>query len=158
MKKVWIASIFVILMLMIPFTNVVGTSEVGEDCNCKPINDIQVVRIERLLDRLESRINFILLKYGDIPEVAEKNEEIYDKISTLKEINNELKLNSSLLDFPNICSILDNYFNLLWDIREKISDIYWFFIFFTFVSVLIEMIMTFIWTIGFVLGCWNWPV
>ena len=157
MKKVWIASILAILMLTVPLTSVVSANEI-EDCNCKPINDIQVVRIERLLDRLESRINFILLKYGDIPEVAEKNEEIYDKISTLKEINNELKLNSSLLDFPNICSILDNYFNLLWDIREKISDIYWFFIFFTFVSVLIEMIMTFIWTIGFVLGCWNWPV
>ena len=134
-------------------------SDVDEDCiECQPVSRVDLLKVRLLLIRLEVFTNVILSRFGNIPRVSEKNEEIYDKISTLKEINNELKLNSSLLDFPNIRSLLDNYFNLLWDIREKISDIYWFFIFFTFVSVLIEMIMTFIWTIGFVLGCWNWPV
>lgn len=79
MKKVWIASIFACILLMVPFTNVIGASEVEEDCNCNPtISDSQLVRIERLLDRLESRINFILLRYGHIPEVKEKCEEILE--------------------------------------------------------------------------------
>ena len=81
MKKVWIASILAILMLMVPITNVVSANEV-EDCNCNPISDLQVVRIERLLDRLESRINFILLRYGHIPEVKEKCEEILSIINS----------------------------------------------------------------------------
>ena len=63
MKKVLIASILTCIILMLPLTSVISANEI-EDCNCKPINDLQVVRIERLLDRLESRINFILLKYG----------------------------------------------------------------------------------------------
>ena len=86
MKKVWIASIFATLMLLVPLTSVVGANEV-EDCNCNPISDIQVVRIERLLDRIESRINFILLRHGHIPEVAEKCKEILEIIN-LEDIKN----------------------------------------------------------------------
>ena len=75
-KKVWIASILATLMLMVPLTNVVSANEV-EDCNCNPsISDSQVVRIERLMDMLESSINFIMLRYSHIPEVMEKCEEI----------------------------------------------------------------------------------
>ena len=82
MKKVWIASILATLMLMVPLTSVVGANEV-EDCNCNPtISDLQLVRIERLLNRLENRINFILLRYGHIPEVAEKCEEVLDSINS----------------------------------------------------------------------------
>ena len=81
MKKVWIASIFATLMLMVPFTNVIGASDTVEDCNCNPISDLQLVRTERLLDRLESRINFILLRYGHIPEVSEKCNEILANIN-----------------------------------------------------------------------------
>ena len=68
-------------MLMVPITNVVSANEV-EDCNCNPISDLQVVRIERLLDRLESRISFILLRYGHIPEVEEKCEEVLELINS----------------------------------------------------------------------------
>ena len=82
MKKVWIASILACIMLLVPFTNVISANEV-EDCNCNPtISDSQVVRIERLLDRLESRINFILLRYGHIPEVKEKCQKVLDIINS----------------------------------------------------------------------------
>ena len=63
MKKVWIAGILSTLMLLMPITNVVGANEV-EDCNCYPINDLHLVRVKRLLDRLESRINFITCRCG----------------------------------------------------------------------------------------------
>ena len=76
MRKVWIASILTILMLTVPISSVVSANEV-EDCNCNSsISDSKVVRIERLLDELESRINFILLRYGYILEVKEKCEDI----------------------------------------------------------------------------------
>ena len=82
MKKVWITSILTILMLTVPITSVVSANE-AEDCNCNPtINDSQIVRIERLLNRFESRINFILLRYGYIPEVAEKCEEMLNIINS----------------------------------------------------------------------------
>ena len=53
-----------------------------QDCNCNPISDSQVARFERLLNRVENRINFILLKYGHIPEVKEKCEEILSVINS----------------------------------------------------------------------------
>ena len=106
MKKVWIASIFATLMLLVPLTSVVGANEV-EDCNCNPtVSDLQLVIIERLLDRLESRINFILLKYGHIPEVAEKCEEIIGIINS-----------NDLLDI--ICDFIDilvEYFLAMYEI------------------------------------------
>ena len=82
MKKVWIASIFATLMLTVPLTSVVGASEVEDDCNCNPVSDLHLIRIERLLNRLESRIDFILLKYGHIPEVAEKCHEALELINS----------------------------------------------------------------------------
>ena len=39
-------------------------------------------RIERLLNRLERRVDFILLRYGHIPEVEEKCEEVLDTINS----------------------------------------------------------------------------
>ena len=112
MKKVWIASIFATLMLLVPLTSVVGASEV-EDCNCKPISDSQVVRIERLLNRLENRINFILLRYGHIPEVAENFQEISNKITTLIEMKEEFKLELSLENEPVIFTII---FLMFWTV------------------------------------------
>ena len=96
MKKVWIACIFATLILIVPLTSVVGASDIYEDCNCNPtISDLQVVRTEKLLTMLESRINFILLKLGHVPEVKEKCEEVLEVIHS-----------NRVLDYPIICSIL----------------------------------------------------
>ena len=115
MKKVWIAGILTILMLIVPINSVVGANEV-EDCNCKlVISDSQVVRIERLLDRLESRIDFILLKYGHISGIEENHQEISNKIIKLREMNEELKLASPLQVNEIICIILYSMsFGALW--------------------------------------------
>ena len=111
MKKVWIASILAILMLTVPLTSVVGANEV-EDCNCNPVSDSQVVRIERLLDRLESRINFILSRYSHIQEVKEKCEGI------LELINSDI-----LWDFPIICAFLESIVKSLCNFAEFILEI-----------------------------------
>ena len=112
MKKLWIASIFATLMLTVSLTSVVSANEV-KDSNCKPtISELQVVRIERLLDRLESRINFILLRYGHIPEVEEKCEEVLDVIHS-----------SRILDYSIICSILGNLGNTFASLYESLISI-----------------------------------
>lgn len=81
MRKVWIASILTIIMLLVPMTSVVGSGEV-EDCNCNPVNNLQIGRLERLLNRLESSFNYILLKDGNIPEVEDKCKEILSIINS----------------------------------------------------------------------------
>ena len=81
--------------------SITKTSEDEEDCNCNPISDIQVVRIERLLDRIESRINFILLRHGHIPEVAEK---CRLKTNTKKQ-NNDTDYQSFLHSFLHSSSV-----------------------------------------------------
>ena len=117
MKKVWIASIFATLMLTVPLTSVVGANEV-EDCNCNPVSNLEVVRIERLLTRLESRINFILLKYAHIPEVAEKCQIISENISILKELKEGLNPVLPFQDIPPICYILIPLFIILMTLVE----------------------------------------
>ena len=94
MVKVWIASILATLILMVPMTSAVSANWI-EDCNCNPISDSQVVRIERFFNRLESRINLIMFRYGYIPEIKEKCEEIIDIIHS-----------NIVLDYPIICAIL----------------------------------------------------
>ena len=81
-KKLLIASLFATLMLLVPMTSVVGVSDVEEDCGCQVISSHNLVRAERLLARLEVYINIILLRFGYIPEVAEKSEEILDIINS----------------------------------------------------------------------------
>ena len=152
MKKVWIASILATLMLTVPLTSVVSANEV-EECNCKPtISDLQVIRIERLLNRLESRINFILLKYGHIPEVKEKCEEILDIISS-----------DILWDFPIICSILEHLFDTLWSLYEFLCSILGNHPNNFILHLIIYPIQsTVVYTLGsimiilFLFGCWEW--
>ena len=112
MKKVWIASIFATLMLLVPLTNIVSASDTVEDCNCNPINDLQVVRIERLLNRLESRINFILLRYGHIPKVEEKCEEVLELINS-----------DGLWDI--ICDAINGIIIFMVELREKLPYTLW---------------------------------
>ncbi len=82
------------------------TSDVEEDCNCNPVSNLHLIRLERMLNRLEihTKILSIFSKYN--PEFKEKYQEISNRISTLKETNNELKLGSSDWDYPIICEIL----------------------------------------------------
>jgi hypothetical protein len=70
-------------------------SEYIEDCGCE-INDNNLVRIksllkriESLLDRVEIRIKLITTLYKDHPEVIEDCEEISEKITTFREMNEE---------------------------------------------------------------------
>ena len=111
-NKILIASLFATLMLLVPMTSVVGVSDVEEDCGCQPISNQQSIRIERLQSKLESRINFILLRYGDIPEIAEKCEEVLELINS-----------DGLWDI--ICDAINGIINFMVELREKLPYALW---------------------------------
>ena len=140
--------------------SITKTSESKGDCGCQPVNRAELLRVKLLLIRIEAITNVILSKFGHIPEVAEKCQEITNRIETFKEMNNELKLSSSLWDFQIICSILKNYFGVLnemyewiWDLMYKIQVGIFFFIS---ILYLIGFIQLFIFLIGVGFGCWDW--
>ena len=110
MKKVWIASILACIMLLVPLNSVIGVSDSIEDCDCNPVRNLNVERVERLLNRLESRINFILLRYGHIPEVVEKCHEALELINS-----------DSFIDM--VCNIVWYLLLFIGDLLENISGI-----------------------------------
>jgi len=111
-KKILIASLFATLMLLVPMTSVVGVSDVEEDCGCEVVSSSNLVRVKLLLARLEVYINIILLRFGYIPEVAEKCQEILDVINSNRQ-----------LDFPIICDLLEPIYNQLENIAPIIQDL-----------------------------------
>ena len=109
-KKILIASLFATLMLLVPMTSVIGVSDVEDDCGCEVVSSSNLVRVERLLARLEVYINIILLRFGHIPDVQEKCQEIIDVINSNRQ-----------LDFPIICDILESIWNQLNYIANNIN-------------------------------------
>ena len=140
-KKILIASIFATLMLLVPMTSAVGVSDVSlnrkiekiednntitetydnEDCGCEVVSSQHLVRLERLLNRVESYTKILSILFKFNPEIIEKTEELTNEITALKEINNALKSDYISEDFPIICKIL-------WDIYYQLSEI-WFFLY-----------------------------
>jgi len=69
-------------------------------------------RVKLLLVRLEVYINIILLRFGYIPEVAEKCHEILDVINSNRQ-----------WDFPIICDIVESIYNQIQDILNYLIDL-----------------------------------
>ena len=133
-RKILIASLFATLMLLVPVTSVVGISDISlnrkiekieddntitetydnEDCECQVVNRYDLFRVKLLLVRLKVFTNILLLRFGHIPEIKEKCEEILDLINS---------------DFPIICAILESVWNqykyiinILDDLISKYED------------------------------------
>jgi hypothetical protein len=104
-RKILIASIFATLILLVPMTSVVGVSDVEDDCGCEDVNRYDLFRVKLLLVRLKVYINIILLRFGFIPEVAEKCEEILDVIKSDE-------------TWHPICDILEDYMFSVLDWRD----------------------------------------
>ena len=111
-NKILIASIFSTLMLLIPMTSVVGVSDVEEDCGCQVVNRYDLFRVKLLLVRIKVITNFILLKFGYIPEIKEKCEGILDVINSNRQ-----------LDYPIICDILELIYNQIPYIADILQDL-----------------------------------
>ena len=107
-KKILIASIFATLMLLVPMTSVVGVSDV-EDCGCQVVNSSDLVRVKLLMVRLKVVTNILLLRYGHIPEIQEKCQEILEIINP-----------DNPLDVPLICDIL---LYPIWRLMVKFAEL-----------------------------------
>ena len=79
------------------------TSDVEEDCGCNEVINPKLVFISNLLERVENYVNYIQVKYGYIPDIEEKCNEI------LTNINLRFQAYELICDF-------------LWDIYEPISS------------------------------------
>ena len=106
------------------------TSKTLEDCGCQTVNNHNLNslielsnRIERLLSRVEIFTNFISILYKNNPEISEKCEEISSSITTLKEINKELKLDSSFTDHLIICIVLETILIPLELVEDSIRNL-----------------------------------
>ena len=77
-----------------------------EDCGCEENNRISPVRVNYLLKRLEFGTKILISRYGHIPEVNEKGEELLDIIHTI------------YYDFPIICKIIVPIFEILWELEQ----------------------------------------
>jgi len=90
-----------------------------EDCNCRATDDYDIVRLERLFNRIDSLIDrvetctkLISLMSKDKPEVIEDCEEISDEIKDLSMIVDELNIALSGQDNTIICAILEAMLNV----------------------------------------------
>ena len=99
-KKILIASLFATLILLVPMTSVVGVSDVEEDCECQDVNRYDLFRVKLLLVRIKVITNILLLRFGHIPEVADKCFDILENLDLNK-----------LQGSPIICAILEP----IWD-------------------------------------------
>ena len=99
--------------------SITETSDVDEDClECQPVNRVDLLKVKLLLIRLEAITNVILSKYGHIPEVEEKCQEISENISILKELKEGLNPVLPYQDIPPICYILIPLFIVLMTLVE----------------------------------------
>ena len=192
-KKILIASLFATLMLLVPMTSVVGFSDISlnrkiekiednntitetydnEDCGCQPVSNLNLVRFERLSNRLEKLSNKLEI-YTNIVSIlsknnlviAEKYKDSSNEIVTLKELNEELKTDIIFQDSSFICDILETIFNnveeMLYYYEEKAIEaeeagnnllvFLYLSLWFLYLSIL-----RIIYEIGCNLGCWGPP-
>jgi hypothetical protein len=84
-----------------------------DDCGCQVVNRYDLFRVKLLMFRLKIITNILLLRFGHIPEVAEKCQEILDTINS-----------DSLWDFTIICGMLEQIWNQSSYMHKIICDLY----------------------------------
>ena len=79
----------------------------NEDCfECQPVNRVTLLKVRLLLIKLRTITNIIKSRFGHIPEIQEKCEEVFVNVASLRERINDLKPDLPWEDNPIICSIL----------------------------------------------------
>jgi hypothetical protein len=100
-----------------------------EECReCNEVSDADLIRVERLLNRVEvySKLLSVLGKYN--PELREMSEELSDEITTLNDLYEELNLHQSSQYIPIVCEIVESIMtslgNILIPVYELINRFY----------------------------------
>ena len=152
-KKILIASLFATLMLLVPMTSVAGLSDVEDDCECQDVNRYDLYRVKLLLVRIKVITNILLLRFGHIPEIAEKCSDILENLDLNK-----------LQEPPIICAILEsicNQIDYIYDVLDYLLTVYedYEIIFFIIASLIppLAWIGVIVYSLGVPFGCWELP-
>ena len=93
----------------------------AEDCDCQEIDSKNLVRVKLLLSRLKVSANILLLRYGHMPEVKEKCQELLNGINSFNPLSGP----------PVICAIaigiyleISSIFTSMWEFQEYILEKY----------------------------------
>ena len=127
----------------------------SKDCGCNEVNDVDIVKLETQLDRLErySKLLLVFSKYA--PEIKDECDRLYNDISTL-----------SVLDIDNedICIILEQLDEILYNITKEVVILCYKYSnnpilgrIFMSIGITLAMIIFFYVVIGAVLDCWDFP-
>ena len=88
------------------------STENDEDCNCKEIDRLDLIRANLLLNKLEILTNILLFRYGHLPEIEESFQELLDIIKSYRQVNHQI-----------ICKLLENIVPRLESIYLKLENI-----------------------------------
>ena len=81
------------------------SSDNEEDCSiCPKVSKLHLIGLKNLLNRVETLNDKLSVISKPHPEVAKRYQELFDRITTLKEINTELKSDTP---YPIFCNILE---------------------------------------------------
>ena len=80
------------------------SSDNEEDCDiCPKVSNLHIVRLKSLINRFEKYDNLLSVLSKHNPEFEKKYQVLSNRLSTLKELNKEIK---SYYPYPIICNIL----------------------------------------------------
>ena len=128
----------------------ISNNESVEDCGCQDVSSQHLVRLERLLDRLEVSTKILLLLSKHNPEIAEKCQEMFDRITTITDKYEELKPKAPLDDYPIICAILESIFLPVQQIGRRLSDLGIYYYEYPMIRTIIQLMLV---PLG--VYCWN---
>lgn len=118
MKKVWIASIFATIMLMVPLTPVVGASDTVEDCECQVSNVFRHLQAKMLLIKPEKVKNYLSFKEnGKIIQLSLSNNN--DKECLILQI----KFNIAVMKFAILLYMATLLYPIFPSQASKIEDL-----------------------------------
>ena len=84
-----------------------NTSDIDDNCNlCPKVKKHNIVRLKSLLNRLDQYDNQLSALSKKYPEVAEKSQELSERITTIKEMNTKLNSITDWETTPALCLIL----------------------------------------------------
>lgn len=174
MKKIWVVGIVVLFIgvgvypaVAVESKSSIDNKHSEDDCGCEVISNPNFIKIKGLLDRLEAYTKILLVLSKHNPEIAEKCQEISDRIITITDKYEELKTEALLDDYPIICAILGIIYTSIqstWHLIESIGEFLLeinliigalFCIIFAFPTVILEIMLFFVWIWGPVFGCWE---
>lgn len=126
----------------------VTNNQSEEDCGCEVENEYKQVIVDRLIAKLRTNINRILLRVSDIPEVEEEFKDIIDAFNSDRPICNlVLQINESISQkIQNVNDLLNQYKHN--PIRGRICLCY------TLILLTINIYLIPLW---FLSDCGDWP-